>query len=441
MNDSVSRFMQLLAIPTITPDENYQADWKEFEKYRKELQKLYPLVHKNLELTVIDQTPLYRWKGKSSETAVVLLAHYDVVPATDEGWVRSPFIPVIEGEGEDAILYARGTMDNKGAQVGIMEAVESLLESGFTPTTDIYLAFGHDEESFGRGAQSVVNYFKENKITVRMVLDEGGVVAEDGFPGVDQPVAVIGVAERGLMTVKLTIEQQGGHASTPPKSTPTDRMSKAIVEINKHPMPAGLPTPVAEMVKRLGAAASFGPLKIAAKGMPLTKGLVVSALGSATAESKAMIRTTIVCTMIQAGLAHNALAEKAEAFLNVRLNPGDTGDDVIAHLRKVISDKDIKIEVLNHSEASVISSTSSADWNTLESTVAEVFPEAVVTPYLVVGATDSRFFSEICDAVYRFSPLTLSAAERATMHAKNERVRVNKWLRGVEFFKTLIKKL
>ena len=154
-----------------------------------------------------------------------------------------------------------------------------------------------------------------------------------------------------------------------------------------------------------------------------------------------MIRTTIVCTMINAGLAHNALAEKAEAILNVRLNPGDTGDDVLAHLRKVISDKGVKIEEINRSEASVISSTTSKDWRTLESTVAEVFPEAVVTPYLVVGATDSRFFSEICDAVYRFSPLILSAAERATMHAKNEQVRVDHWLRAVEFFKTFISKL
>lgn len=441
MSDSVSRFMQLLAIPTITPDENYQADWTKFSDYQELVAKLYPRLSKELELKMLDHTPLYRWAGKSSESAVVLLAHYDVVPATDDGWLRAPFTPVIEGEGDQAVLYGRGTMDNKGAQVGILEAVEALLADGFIPQTDVYLAFGHDEESFGRGAQSVVKHLKEAGIKVRMVLDEGGAVAEEGFAGVNKPVAVIGVAERGLMTIKLTIEQQGGHASTPPKSTPTDRISKTVVEISKHPMPARLPTPVEEMVKRLGNAAETGALRIAAKGLPLTKPLVLSALAKSTNESRAMIRSTIVCTMITAGLAHNALAEKAEAVLNVRLNPGDTGDDVLAHLRKVISDKEVKIEELNRSEASVISSTSSSDWITLESTVAEMFPEAVVTPYLVVGATDSRFFSEICDAVYRFSPLILSAAERATMHAKNEQVRVNHWLRAVEFFKTFISKL
>ncbi len=433
--------MQLLAIPTITPDENYQADWKKFTDYQKLVAKLYPRLSEVLDLKIFDHTPLYRWKGKSSESAVVLLAHYDVVPATDEGWLRAPFVPVIEGEGAEAVLYARGTMDNKGAQVGILEAVESLVADGFIPQTDIYLAFGHDEESFGRGAQAVVKHLKEAGVNVRMVLDEGGAVAEEGFSGVNKPVAVIGVAERGLMTIKLTIEQQGGHASTPPKSTTTDRISKAILEINKHPMPAGLPKPVEDMVKKLGAAAGSGVLKIAAKGLPITRQLIISALAKSTNESAAMIRTTIVCTMINAGLAHNALAEKAEAVLNVRLNPGDTGDDVLTHLRKVINDKGVKIEEINRSEASVISSTTSKDWRTLESTVAEVFPEAIVTPYLVVGATDSRFFSEICDAVYRFSPLILSAEERATMHAKNEQVRVEHWLRAVEFFKTFISRL
>ena len=237
MATPVDRFQELLRIPTISRNDVELTDWAQFEAFRSALARLYPTAHAALELEVIaEHSLLYRWPGSGTGDPTVLMAHYDVVPATDDGWDHPAFGATIVGDA----LYSRGSIDNKGSLVAIFEAVERLTAEGFTPTTDVYIFAGHNEETAGDGAEITVAELRARDIHPALVLDEGGAIVEGVFPTVTKPAAVIGVSEKGILTLVLTVDQVGGHASTPPRFSATARLARAIVRLDHRPTQQGI---------------------------------------------------------------------------------------------------------------------------------------------------------------------------------------------------------
>jgi len=437
---SLERFQELIRIPTISRLEASEVDWEQFDLFISTLERLYPLLHATATREVVDgHSLLYHWKGRDSTEPTVLLAHYDVVAATDEGWTHPPFAAEVTGSGEEQILWGRGTLDDKGSLVAILEAVETALGEGVVPEQDIYLSFGHNEETTGTGASAIVDALEDRGIRPALVLDEGGAVAHDAFPGVARPLAVVGVSEKGATLLRLVVDQKGGHASTPPKLSTTARLARAIVRVNAAPFPSGFNPATLEMLTTLAPHAT-GTVGRVLRSLSLTKPLLLR-IFSRSDETRAMIQTTQAVTMLDAGHAANALAEHAEAMVNVRVAVGSSVEEAVSHLRRAIRDDAVAIEVVQPGEPSPISPTSGRAWRIIAETVGQTHPEAIVTPYVQNGATDSRHFTRIADGVYRFTPFVMSREERDTLHAKNERMRVTSFLRGIEFYRALLDRL
>jgi carboxypeptidase PM20D1 len=406
-----------------------------------ELARQFPLLHERLELTrVHTHGLLFHWPGASSERPVVLMAHLDVVPV-EGSWQHEAF----GGEVVDGSIWGRGTLDDKGCLVGICEAVETLLERDFTPAQDVWLSFGCDEEVFGTAATTAVAELQQRGVRPWFVVDEGGAIAHDAFTGIGKPVGVVGVTEKGVMSVLLRVEGRGGHASTPAKMGPTSRLARAITRVDRSPMPSSLPAPTVELFRRLAphAPLALRPLMANAGrlGPALTK--VLTALGP---ESAAMVRTTFAITTLQGSPALNVIAQTATAGVNIRIMLGDTSESVLAHLRKVIGDDKVEIDVVEAYEPSPLSPYSTADrtdaaFGLIEETISEVFPDAVPAPYVMMAATDSRSFSPVCDRIYRFAPFRMTKAQREAIHSYDEHLGVDDFLDGVRWYQRLIERL
>jgi carboxypeptidase PM20D1 len=435
----VERFRALLQIPTISRLDTEAIDWPQFDRFVALLPELYPVLHRTLTRELVaEHSMLYRWAGRSAEAPTILLAHYDVVAASDDRWDHPPFGAELTGEGESTLLWARGALDDKGAVVSILEAVERCVSEGFVPTNDIYLSFGHDEETIGSGAQAIVRLLESRGIRPALLVDEGGAVVEGIFPGVDGPIAVVGVSEKGITSVDLTVVQDGGHASTPPRLSATARLARAIIRLDSTPFRARFSPTNLEMIRTVGAHARQ-PYRFLFTQQWLTRGLLLALFGRLSDETRAMARTTAVVTRLSASDAENALAEKAVATVNMRVAVGSTVAESVEHIRKAVHDDRVEVSTKNPSEPSPVSPTTGPQWDAVRGAVLAVYPNVIVTPYIQLGASDSRHFARICNAVYRFTPFEMSLAERGTLHAVNERIHVATWLRGIDFYAALIR--
>ncbi|WP_226657830.1 M20/M25/M40 family metallo-hydrolase [Leifsonia sp. LS1] len=436
---AVERFRTLLRIPTMSRNDVTLTDWAAFDAFIAALPGLYPLVHATLEREQHGHSLLFRWPGDApTGRPTVLMGHYDVVPATDEGWQHPPFAAEITGTGDGRVLWSRGTLDDKGAVVAVLEAAERLLADGFAPREDVYLSFGHDEETLGSGAQAIVTALRERGVRPALVLDEGGAVVERIFPGVTRPIAVVGVSEKGITSVRLTVEQHGGHASTPPPMTATVRLARAITRLNAKPFPARLTETNLRMVETLGAHAS-GPLRAVFTRARRLQPLLRSVFGRLSDETRAIVRTTTAVTQLRGSMAANALPESAEAVVNVRIAVGSTVAETLEHLRRAIRDPQVRIEAVDASEPSPVSPSEGPEWERVVAALARTHPRAIVTPYIMLGASDSRHFTTIGDTVYRFTPFEMSTEERGTLHARDERIHVRTWLRGIDFYELMLR--
>ncbi len=429
---AVERLRALLRVPTVAGADR-------FEELHEVLAREYPLVHDRLERERVGDSLLFRWPG-SGGPVVVLMAHLDVVPAVADGWSHPPFDGVVTGEGDDAVLWGRGALDDKGSVAAILEAVEDALRRGLQPSGDLYLSFGADEETMGDGARGIVDLLERRGVRPELVLDEGGAVIESPFPGVRDPLAVVGVSEKGILNLRLSVDQQGGHASTPPRRTATARIARAVLRISKRPFPARFGTVSEEMVRRVGRRAT-GPMRALFARPRLTRPLLLALFLRAGDETRAAVRTTAAVTQLSGSEAANALAERAGAVVNVRIAVGSSVAQAVARIRRVIADPGVRLEVLTASEPSPVSPTTGAAWEMLSGTIERAFPGVIVAPYVMLGASDSRHFTRICPAVYRFSPFEMSREERGSLHATDERIRVRSFLGGVAFYRLLLTEL
>ncbi len=440
---AVERLRALIRVPTVSRTPPAMADEHEFTRFRALLAQLYPLTHSRLEREmVLGGTVLFRWPGQGTAAPNVLMAHYDVVPADEPGWTHGAFGAELTGGDGDSEqrIWGRGAIDDKGALAVILEAVEEALAGDFQPAADLYLSFGHNEETAGDGVEAVVALFLERGIRPAMVIDEGGAVVEGVFPGVEGPIAVVGVTEKGIAGIELTVEKTGGHASTPVRNGATARLARAILQLEKHPPRASISAPTLAMIQTLGVHAK-GPLGILFRRATTFRPLLAAAFARLGPETEAMVRTTRAVTRLSGSAGDNVIAERATAMVNVRIAIGSSVADAADDIRKAVDDPAVAVRVVYGSEPSPVSRSDGPVWQLLSDAIADTFPGSIITPYVMLQASDSRHFAAISDGVYRFLPFDLRASERATLHAIDESIRVSTYLRGIAFYRRLLRVL
>ena len=433
---AVESLAEMVRCKTVSNQDHSKEDEAEFQRFRDYLTARYPNIHKTCSLHRVGRNGLlYRWAGRSSDAPSVFMAHYDVVPADPATWTKPPFDALIE----NGILWGRGTLDTKGTLVGVVEAAEQLIGEGFVPENDIYLAFSGEEEISGDSALDIVKDFESRGVKPAMVLDEGGAVVDSIFPGVKQPCALIGTAEKGQMFLYMDMHSDGGHASAPPPHSILGRLSKAAVAIENHPFPFNLTPPAAEMFDTLGRESTF-VYRLIFANLWLFKPVLDSMCKKSGGELNALVRTTTVITQASGSAANNVIPPEASMGVNVRLAGGDTTESAIERLRRVVNDPDITFRRGVFSEPSVFSETGDAPgWKRMVSAVQRTWPEALVSPYLMIAGSDSRHYSRISDHVYRFCPMAMSSEDRHTIHGNDERIPVETVKKTVQFYVRLMK--
>ena len=460
---ALSHLSNAIQIPTVSYTNRAKNDGPAFLEFQKLLESSYPAVTARLKRYTGEDfddaenaSLLYQWSADTNvETpAILLMAHYDVVAIEQtslEDWQHPPFSGVIE----NGYLWGRGTLDDKGAVIALMEACERLVKSGFEPQRDIYLSFGHDEEIGGQyGNQQIATWMRSKGIRLSMALDEGGGIYR-GVPSLKQPAALIGIAEKGYVNVTMRAQSNqtdAGHASIPPGETAIGILSSAITKLQQKPFPAKLDGGVDRMLDYLGPEMSF--LNRIAIGNRQLFSSIIENQFSSTPAGNAALRTTLAPTMIEAGFAENALPSTAAANLHVRIQPGESVESALRFLRSTIQDDRITLHIdqtldgrtrdqLAHREPSRISSDANDSFKALHRTIKQIYPGVAVAPFFVVASTASAHYDDpaLTKDVYRFTPWNLDRAGVSLIHGVNERIATTEFIQMIRFYEQLIRNL
>lgn len=431
---AVDALAQLVRCKTVSYNDHSLEDEAEFQKLISLLPKLYPSVMETCEFQQLpDRALLLRWPGKSPGDPSVMMAHYDVVPVNEEAWDKPPFEAILE----DGVLWGRGTLDTKVTFNGILSAANHLIAQGFRPEKDVYFAFSGGEEVNGQGAPNIVAWFREQGIRPALVVDEGGAVVENVFPGVKVPCGLIGIAEKGMMNARFRARSQGGHASAPKPHTPVGVLSAACKRVEDHPFKAHIQGPAAQMFDTLGRYST--PLyRVIFANLWCFGWLLDLMARKSGGEMNALLRTTVAFTQMQGSSARNVIPPEATMVANMRLNPSDSVASALDYLKKTVANDAVEITALESFEPSPVSETGCEAWDKVAASVAETWRGCVVAPYLMVQCSDSRHYGPISNHVYRFSAMDLTAGERSTIHGNNERIRVETVGKAVEFYIRLL---
>lgn len=437
---AITRLSQAVQIPTVS-----QKGWIDTAAFRRldaYIYQNFPLIDSLLTFQRINEfSRVYHWQGKNAKLKPVLFtAHLDVVPAPEDSrdlWRESPFSGLVK----DGYVWGRGTMDDKASAFGWLEAVEQLLREGYQPERTIYLAFGHDEEVGGRqGAERIARYFQRQQIRFAYVLDEGLVVLRKALPGLSAPAALVGIAEKGSVSLELKVAlTDGGHSSIPPAETAITILGDAIRRLQDNPFPMKIEGATRAMFEHAGPEMSL-PYKAIFANLNLTGGLLKRILAG-DPPAAATMRTTTAPTMIRGGVKENVLPTEAAAIVNFRILPGETVASVQAYVKKIINDQRVAVHVYSEEAAqdpSPVSATNSFGFQVIHKTIREVIPDAVVAPGLLVGASDARHYEELAEDVYRFQPITIDREELKGMHGVNERLSVENYQQLIRFYRRLI---
>ena len=411
-------------------------DEEEFEKFVRLLPKLFPNVHKTCSPSRVgNRALLYRWQGKTDGDPTVFMAHYDVVSAEAEKWDKPPFDGIIE----DGVLWGRGVIDTKGSLNAVLTAAELLIKEGFVPERDIWFAFAGDEEIGGHGARDIVALFDKHGTTPALVLDEGGAVVNNVFPGVDKSTAVIGIAEKGMLNVEYSISGGGGHSSAPAPHTPIGKLASACVRVENKPFKYRITPPTKKMLDTIAPHSTFLYRMIFANLWCF--GPVLNLIGKKSGgQLNAIVRTTLAFTQMEGSKGINVIPPTAKMCSNSRILPGETMDSTLEHIKAAVNDDSVTVSVIGGHNPSSVSSTDCEGWHRLTDAVSSTWPDAIISPYLMTACSDARHWGVISDKVYRFSPMRLTPEENATVHGNNERLSVEKIAESVEFYIRLIKK-
>jgi len=453
------RLSQLVRIPTVTPPDGgpltpeTAAVFADFHKFVREL---YPNLFASAQVTTVGRAGLLLClagtgdgTGATSLGAVLLMAHQDVVPAPTEdwataGWTHPPFAGVVSDGDDGLTVYGRGTLDDKGALLTLLEAVEDLLAEGWHPLHDLYLSLGGDEESDGPSAVAAIAELERRGVTPALVVDEGGAVTTGVIPGLTRHVAVVGVAEKGVVNLEISVSadpRKPAHASTPPRRSPTAGLGRALAALERHPHAPVLDDIAVRMFTELAPYVS-GPLAALLARAGQLRPVLARVFPYTSAELAAMVRTTTAATMLTGSSAPNVLASSATAIVNMRVATSSTVADAVRHVEKVVHRAvgpalTVEVRVLEGHEPTQASPFDER-WDAIRAAIAASYPDALTVPYTMLAASDARHAARIAPAVYRFSPLFMSSAQRASVHGVDERVTADSLVRGVRFYRALL---
>ncbi len=430
-DSALQHFQHAIQVPTVSLGDTKPVDTAAFIAFRQMIETSYPLVHQQLSRQAFNQfSYLYTWKGKDTTLApYIFMGHYDVVPVegvAEKMWRQKPFSGALVGD----TVWGRGACDDKGSVIAILEAVESLLKSGFAPGRTIYLSFGHDEEIGGhRGANAIAGYLKSKGVKADFVMDEGGMINTDKRFSA-YPLGIIGVQEKGYASYKLTVEKPGGHSSQPEVETAIDILAKGLAKLREHPAPATITPVMREFLQASAIASSSFISKMAIQNQWLL-GAVLKTELTKDKRTSAMIRTTIVPTMLDAGVKDNVIPTVATAVVNSRILPGQTPESVRDYLSKTMADERIVITPYSDNwwAPSAATSTTGKPFTIVAANAAKVMDSLVPAPFLMIGATDSRYFRQVSDGVINFSASTFMEG----YHGIDERLPVQEFQRMYTF--------
>lgn len=406
---------------------------EKFLIFHRLLEKLFPMVHERLEKTEIDGSLLYFWKGKRSDRPLVLMSHQDVVPAEGE-WEHGPF----SGDIADGKVWGRGASDTKCSVMAFFQAAEELLASGYTPPQDVYLSSSCTEEWGGDGCPKLVAELERRGVRPYLVCDEGGGIIAEPIAGIPGNFAMVGVFEKGKADVKFTAFSEGGHASAPKSHSPVARLAAFVNEAETKPVfKREMPKEVAAMFETLAPYASF-PLKLVFSNLWLFRPVLLKVLPMISAQAGAMIRTTIAFTMLSGSDACNVMPQEASVSANMRFIPHQGMEESLDIIRKLAEKHGLKTEVLSASDYTEPVNINGEAFQTVQRVIAETFPGCAGSPYVMTGATDSRFYQRICDNVVRFAPVIYGPEQMKGMHGLNENIEISCLPGAVDFYKNLI---
>ena len=435
----VKHFQKAIQIATVSKDYPAPVTPAPFLAFHQHLADSFPAIHASASLTTVnDYSLVYKFEGTQKNLKPVLfMGHMDVVPVDDETlgkWTHAPF----EGIIADGEIWGRGAIDDKSTVMALMEAMELSLKQGKQPKRTLYFAFGHDEEIGGsQGAKKIAEYFQQQGVNFEFVLDEGGLILDGVIEAVDQPVAIIGVAEKGFMNIRLIAERPGGHSSMPPHNTGPGILAQAIVKLEENQFPATLEyTNI--MFDAIGSFTNY-PVRFAMANQWLMAPLIKQEMLSKQ-NTAAGLRTTTAATMLKGSSKSNILPTKATAVVNFRILPGETWKTVLERVKSTIDDPRVSYEVFMNNNPSSVSSTESLGFKLIEQTIREFAGDALVAPYLVMGGTDSKYFYPLTDSVYRFLMIRLGPSTMNIVHGIDERISIDNYVMGIQYFHELLRK-
>ena len=433
---AAQRLAQAVRFQTLSNQDAAQFPRSEFEGFHAFLARSFPRMQSALRPQHVNGYSLvYQWSGTdASAKPILVMAHQDVVPVdpvSADKWLQPPFAGVIS----DGFIWGRGTLDDKGAVMALHEAAEALLAQGFKPRRTVYFAFGHDEEVGGRqGSAKIAEWLSSRGVRLESVLDEGQVVTEGIVPGFDKPVALIGIAEKGYLSLEFLVEAEGGHSSMPPPHTAVGILSAAIARLEASQFAAAISDPVRRQFAFLGPEQGW-IRRIVFSNLWLFAPLVKAQMQKLPS-TNAMLRTTIAPTMLEGSIKENVLPMRARGVVNLRLLPGMSSDEAIRRVIDIVADQRVRIAATgtSRSEPSPVSGTDGESFRKLHRAVKSTFPDAIVAPSLVLGATDTRHFIAISDNLFRFLPARLSGEDLKRYHGVNERIGVDNYGEFVSFY-------
>ena len=432
-NDIFQNLSSAIQYPTISYSEEAIPDSTAFLGFHRFLLETFPLTHSKLSLEKInDYSLLYTWQGSDlSKKPIILMSHQDVVPVDEPtigDWEAGPF----EGKITTTDIIGRGTLDDKSTLIGLLEAVEKLLEESYEPSRTIFLAFGHDEEVGGsNGASAIALNLKAKGVYAAMTIDEGGYIAENLVPGLESPVAIINLVEKGFASFRLIVKTSGGHSSAPPRENTIGMLAQAIVDLENNQLPYKLVKPINHQLEYVGAELPFFK-KMAFANPWLFKKSILETLNA---------HTSTAPTIISGGVKNNVIPTIAEATINFRILPGETIESVKQHITNTISNK-INVESVGFlTNPSPVSSIDSENFKILEKTIRDMFPNSIVVPGLLGGGTDARYFYEISDDVYRFYPTRIGPNSMKRFHGIDEKISKDNYKEIIEFSYHFIKRV
>ncbi len=438
-DEAVQHLSEAVQIKTVSYDDASRFDSASFTKFLSYLSETYPLCDSLLEKTLVNGfSLLYKWTGSDpSLSPVILLGHMDVVPAGDdpnEKWTHPPF----SGKIENGFVWGRGSLDDKVNVIGILETAEQFLKEGKKPKRTVYFAFGHDEEIGGRaGAVKIAELLESQKVKAEFLLDEGLLITRGIVPGIQRPVALIGITEKGYLSLELSIEMEGGHSSMPPKETPVGILSAAVSKLEKDPFNPRISAPVQEFLAHVGPEMPFFS-KMAFANQWLFSGVIIGKYQKTEAGS-AIVQTTTAPTIFKSGVKDNVLPMRASAVVNFRILPGESISSVTEHVKKAIGDERVKISVYGHSnEPSPVSDVNSPGFIAIRKSVGEVFDSTITAPSLVVGATDARHYTKVTSNAFRFVPVIALPEDLKRLHGTNERISIENFKDCIRFYRRLL---